>query len=407
MRIAMAVEGTRGDVHPLLALGERLRARGHEIVLCAPPDFAAEAQARGFRFHAVGRAVRDTLAEQAEAVVQGGLRMLRVANRYFEESLRAQFAALPDATSGADLIVAAGLQIAAASVAERHRAAYRYVVYCPALLPSAEHAPLMLPLPELPRWLNRLLWAFTEGAYDLLLRRALARERQRLGLAPVRWLFRHVASDEPFLAYDPELAPVPADLDGRARVIGCLHPTQGPPLPPKLEAFLAAGPPPVYLGFGSMTDSDPAATTRVLLEAVERAGCRALVSEGWAGLGWAPLPEGVLAIGTVSHAHLFRRVAAVVHHGGAGTTATAARAGVPQILVPHVFDQIYWGRRVAALGLGPPAIPRTQLTAERLAQAIREAIDNEVIQERARGLGAAILARVAADGDPARHFEIG
>jgi len=134
-------------------------------------------------------------------------------------------------------------------------------------------------------------------------------------------------------------------------------------------------------------------------------GCRALVSEGWAGLGRVPLPEGVLAIGSVSHARLFPRVAAVVHHGGAGTTTTAARARVPQIVVPHVLDQVYWGRRVEALGLGPPAIRRTRLTAERLAEAIREAILNEVIQERARELGSAILARVAADGDPARHFE--
>jgi vancomycin aglycone glucosyltransferase len=279
--------------------------------------------------------------------VKGGLRMLRVGNRYFAETLRAQFAGLPDATAGADLIVGAGLQMAAPSVAERHGVPYRYVAYAPLVFPSADYPPFMLPLPELPRWVNRLLWALAVSGYEL-----------------------------------------------------------GPALPPKLEAFLANGPPPVYLGFGSMTDTDPAATTRVLVEAVERAGCRALVSEGWAGLGWTPLPEGVLSIGSVSHARLFPRTAAVVHHGGAGTTATAARAGVPQIVVPHVFDQIYWGRRVAALGLGPPAIPRTQLTAERLADAIREALENEVIRERASQLGAAILARVAADGDPARHFEL-
>jgi UDP:flavonoid glycosyltransferase YjiC (YdhE family) len=407
MRIALTVDGTRGDVHPLLALGERLAARGHEIVVASPPDFAADARARGFRFHPVGRAARETLVEQAEAIVQGGLRMLRAANRYFRDSVQAQFAALPDVVSGADLVVGAGVQFAAASVAERHRIPYRYVVYCPVLFPSADHEPFMLPLPRLPRLVNRMLWWLAEGTYELILARPLNRERTRLGLRPIRGLFRHFVTPEPFLAFDPELAPVPSELrGGAARVIGCLHPLTGPELPPKLEAFLASGPPPVYLGFGSMTDSDPAATTRLLLEAIERSGCRALVSEGWAGLGWTPLPEGVLAIGAVSHARLFPRVAAVVHHGGAGTTTTAARAGVPQVVVPHVLDQIYWGRRVEALGLGPPAIPRTKLTPERLAAAIREALENEVVQERARELGAAILARVAADGDPARHFEI-
>ena len=123
MRIALAVEGTRGDVHPMLALGDRLRARGHEIVVCAPPDFQADAEAHGFVFHPVGVAARETLTVEADAVVRGGLRMLRAANRYVESSLRAQFAALPAATSGADLIVGAGVQMAAASVAERARRA--------------------------------------------------------------------------------------------------------------------------------------------------------------------------------------------------------------------------------------------------------------------------------------------
>ncbi len=406
MRIALAVEGTRGDVHPMLALGDRLQARGHEIVVCAPPDFAADTQAHGFRFHPVGRAARETLGDLAEAVVKGGLRMLRAANGYLDGSLRAQFAALPDATSGAHRIIGAGLQMAAASVAERHGVAYRYVAYVPVLMPSCEHAPFLLPLPRLPRWGNRLAWALVERSYRAQLRRPLARERAALGLGPVGDVFRYLFTDRPLLAADPELAPVPADQRDRTTVIGCLHRADGPDLPPKLESFLASGPPPVYFGFGSMTDTDPAATTAVLLRAIEHVGCRALVSEGWAGLGQQPLPEGVLAIGPVSHARLFPRMAAIVHHGGAGTTTNAARAGVPQIVVPHLFDQIYWGERVSALGLGPPAIRRTRLNAEGLATALREVLENEVIQERAQTLAGRLAAWRAQAGDPARHFEL-
>ncbi len=405
MRIALAVEGTRGDVHPLLALGDRLRARGHEIVVCAPPDFATDAQAYGFVFHAVGRSARETLGEQAEAIVKGGLRMLRAGNAYIEGALHAQFAALPDATSGAQLIIGAGLQLAAASVAERHGAAYRYVAYVPTLLPSAEHAPFLVSLPKLPRWGNRLAWWLVIRSYDAMLRRQFTRERAALGLGPVRSVLAHFITDHPLLAADPELAPVPADLRGSTTVIGCLHPVDGPELPAKLESFLESGRPPVYLGFGSMTDTDPAGTTAVLLRAVELAGCRALVSEGWAGLGRLPLPEGVLAIGSVSHARLFPRMAAIVHHGGAGTTTTAARAGVPQIVVPHLFDQIYWGERVSTLGIGPPQIRRTQLSAERLASALREVLENELVQERAQTLAARLAAWRAQAADPALHFE--
>jgi vancomycin aglycone glucosyltransferase len=156
MRIALTVDGTRGDVHPLLELGERFKARGHEVVVASPPDFAAEVRARGFAFHPVGRSARDWLGEQAEAVVQGGVRVLRAANQYFRESVQAQFAALPDVVSGADLVVGAGVQFAAPSVAERHGIPYRYVAYCPVLFPSGDHEPFMLPLPRLPRLVNRV-----------------------------------------------------------------------------------------------------------------------------------------------------------------------------------------------------------------------------------------------------------
>jgi UDP:flavonoid glycosyltransferase YjiC (YdhE family) len=405
MRIALAVDGTRGDVHPMLALGSGLRARGHEVVICAPPDFAGDAQAQGFAFHPVGRSAHETLGREAQAVQKGGLRMLRAANQYMYTILRDQFAALPEATAGADLIVGAGIQMAGASAAERNGAAYRYVAYVPTLLPSKHHAPCVFPLPRLPQWGNRLAWWLLMLIYNALLRRPINAERAALGLAPLRDVLRSVLTERPLLAADPELAPLPEDLEGQALVIGCLHPTDGAALPPKLEDFLASGPPPVYLGFGSMTDTDPAATTRLLLRAVEQVGCRALVSEGWAGLGQQPLPEGVLAIGSVSHARLFPRLAAVVHHGGAGTTTTATRAGVPQVVVPHIFDQIYWGERVAALGAGPPPIPRSRLTAERLAAALREALENEVIQERARELAGRLEAWRAQAADPARHFE--
>jgi vancomycin aglycone glucosyltransferase len=111
------------------------------------------------------------------------------------------------------------------------------------------------------------------------------------------------------------------------------------------------------------------------------------VSEGWAGLGREPLPGNVIAIGAVSHAHLFPRCAAIVHHGGAGTTTTSARAGVPQIIIPHLMDQYYWADRIRALGLGPPAVTRAKLTGDVLAPLLREATENEVIAERARELG--------------------
>jgi vancomycin aglycone glucosyltransferase len=141
------------------------------------------------------------------------------------------------------------------------------------------------------------------------------------------------------------------------------------------------------VGFGSMTDPDPGSTTRRLLDAIAGLGVRAVLSRGWAGLGDGPMPEDVFVTGPVSHAHLFPHVAVVVHHGGAGTTTTAARAGVPQVVVPHVLDQYYWAKRVADLGLGPPPLARRGLEPAGLVRAVGETLAAEVIADRARALG--------------------
>jgi UDP:flavonoid glycosyltransferase YjiC (YdhE family) len=397
MRIALAVEGTRGDVHPMLALGTSLAERGHDVLVCAPPDFAEETEARGLGFRAVGAPVRPYLERRAAALLRGPWSALREAERYLEESLPAQFAALPAAVEGANLIVAAGLQFAAGSLAELWRIPYRYVAYCPALFPSAEHPPFVLPPQRFPRGVNRMLWHVFLAFQERQIRPRMDAARARLGLPRLESAFRHLVGERPILAADADLAPRPADASVPIVQVPCLHPAAPAQaaLPPKLEAFLDQGSAPVYLGFGSMPDPDSAATTARVLRAVERLGCRALLSAGWAGLGAEGLPEGVLAIGAMDHMALFPRVAAVVHHGGAGTTTTAARAGVPQVVVPHVLDQFYWGERVRVLGLGPPPLPRRRLEVGTLAATLAEVIGNEIVAERAADLGARLRARAS------------
>jgi vancomycin aglycone glucosyltransferase len=405
MRIVLAPEGTTGDVHPLLALGERLAAAGHEVSLCAAPDFEAETRARGIGFRSVGRSVRDYLATHAATLERSGLPMAIQGGRYVREHLPVQFAALREAVAGADLVVGAGLQLAAGSAAEARGIPYRYILYCPALLPSREHPPFVLSRPSLPAWVMPLAWRACQALLSASLRGVLARERATLGLPPLRDPFLHLLSPRPILAADEDLAPLGTPPRGAPAVaverIPCLHPTGGDALPAKLEAFLEAGEAPVFLGFGSMTDARPDRTTRELLRACSLTGRRAILGRGWAGLGEGALPEGVFVAGTVSHARLFPRCAAVVHHGGAGTTTTAARAGVPQLIVPHVFDQFYWGRRIRELGVGLALPSRRGLCAEPLAEALGELLDQELVAERARELGARLRARAEAC-DPVR-----
>jgi UDP:flavonoid glycosyltransferase YjiC (YdhE family) len=397
MRIALATEGTRGDVYPLLALAERFRARGHDAIVCASPDFEAAAYERGVEFRAVGDSVRGIMQRYSREVAQGGIRLLSATRELIGAMVTKQFEQIPEATRGADLVIGAGVQFAAASAAEIHGVPYRYVAYCPVAIPSDAHPPLFFPKRRLPRWINRALWSALGLALNRGMRPAVNRHRSALGLMPVRELFPHLLSERPVLAADAELGASPPNCRLPVDQIPCLHPFEPDPLPAKLAAFLAAGPAPVYLGFGSMTDPDPASTTRALLEMVSRVGCRALISEGWAGLGRGALPEGVMAVGAVSHPALFRRVAAVVHHGGAGTTTTAARAGVPQVVVPHLLDQHYWAHRVQLLGVASPPLRRTRFNAERLAETLSSTLENEHLAERARELGERLRQRAGAD----------
>jgi vancomycin aglycone glucosyltransferase len=371
----------------MLAFGAALMAAGHEVRLCTSPDFADVACATGAEFVPVGEAVQPFLLETAAALHGRGVGLVRHMVRWGARSLAHQFRVLPGATADVDYLMAGGTVLAAASMAELHGIPFRYVAYTPALLPSREHTPAMLPFQVRARWANAILWRGTTAALNAMVRRRLNRHRRGLGLPPVRDAVLHVLSHRPIVAVDRALAPMPDDCPIAYDQIRCLHPFEPGPLPDALERFLAAGPPPVYFGFGSMTDPDPVATTRRLLEAIARLGCRALVGRGWAGLGDGDLPDGVMAVGPLPHASLFPRVAAVVHHGGAGTTHTAARAGVPQVVVPHVLDQFYFARRVQALGVGPAPVPRAGFAVRRLTAAVRDTLESRALATRAADLG--------------------
>jgi UDP:flavonoid glycosyltransferase YjiC (YdhE family) len=204
------------------------------------------------------------------------------------------------------------------------------------------------------------------------------------GLAPGPVLYGH----------SPAVLPGPTEWGDEVEVTGYWfadEPTGFAP-PPGLEAFLASGPKPVCIGFGSMSQRDPEATTRLVLDAVARSGQRAILLSGWGGLTATERPATVFQGDSIPHSWLYARAAAVVHHGGAGTTAAGLRAGVPSIVVPFHGDQFFWAKRVHDLGVGPAPIARSRLSAERLASAIDTAVRDQAMAARAAELGARIRA---------------
>jgi len=189
--------------------------------------------------------------------------------------------------------------------------------------------------------------------------------------------------------FSPAVVPTPTDWPAFVHPTGYWFldaPRDWRP-PVALSAFLAAGPPPVYVGFGSMRNRQPQVVTALVVEALERAGQRGVLHSGWDGLAELRLPETIFPVDSIPHDWLFPRMAAIVHHGGAGTTAAALRAGRPAVVVPFFADQPFWARRVYELGVGPYPLPRARLTAARLADAITAAVYDPTMLERAVALG--------------------
>lgn len=391
MRVLVVADGSRGDVQPMGVLASAFQREGHVVTVAAPPGMRGMIEARGLRFEPLALDMELVLRSLAAAVVSGIRAMLKAAPQLFIDSLNSQLQVLPELAKQSDFIIAGGVHAGIPTLAQYAGIPWRWVIFSSTLYPSNHHPPLTFPFGRAPRWLNYLLWQLTRVFTDRVLRGPINAGRLRLGLPAIADAAQHVLCPNPIMAMEPELAPRPVDWPAMD-VIGYLDPGDGDPLPPELEAFLAAGPPPIYIGFGSMTDPEPAQRTRWFAEAARRAGARLIVSRGWAGFGEG-LPADCLAIGPVSHPRLFARVAAVVHHGGAGTTAAATRAGVPQVVVPHIADQFHFASLVHSLGIAAPPLRRTKLSVARLAQRLQMVLQDTGMRERARALGETIRAR--------------
>ncbi|GAB2962266.1 glycosyltransferase [Saccharothrix stipae] len=380
-----------------MALAVRLRELGAEVRVCAPPDedFAQRLAGVGVPMTPVGPSARALTAEAAPPSASNLPQRAAAV-------IAAQFEGVTAAARGCDVVVATGAMPAAAgarSVAEALGIRSVSVTFQQLTLPSPHHSPLAYPGRPFPPEVTdkRVLWDLDARSINALFGEALNTHRTSVGLPPVDNVRDYVIGDRPWLATDPTLDPwrEPADFDPPyfdvvqtgAWVLPDLR-----PLPAGLAAFLEAGAPPVYVGFGSMPMRGAEDLAGVVVEAIRAQGRRALVSRGWADLGLIDDADDCFVVGEANHQALFGRVAAVVHHGGAGTTTTAAGAGAPQVVVPQLADQPYWAGRVADLGVGV-AHDGPVPTTESLSAALKVALAPET-----RARATAVAGAVRTDG---------
>jgi UDP:flavonoid glycosyltransferase YjiC (YdhE family) len=388
-------KGSGGDVIPAIEAGKILAAKGHAVTLCAPSEFSVAAVASGLMH--VTYEERPLELKPQERCDEGA--RAAAVQRHMERTAADEFDVLGEMIGRADVVAAFGTSMAASSLAEALGASYRFVGFCPQFLPSAEHPPMAFPV-----WRDRAgnlrQWEEYRRLGEDVARELDVHRVRVFGLGPMGEAFGHIHGlrSTPILCADSPMAPIPTDTVVATSVPAALGDQDGG-LSGELEEFLAEGSPPVFVGFSLA--AVPPSRGQMVLDAISRAGLRAVVSGGLCGL---ELPDTCVAVKkSEPHSALFARCSAVVSHGGAGTVTRAARIGVPQVAVWHFFDQEYWGRRIARLGIGPGTIPAHQLSVDNLSAALGELVGRPTYRTRAKSLARELLGN---DGRVALALEL-
>lgn len=391
MKIAIVAWGTTGDVYPVLALADRLIKNKHQVRICAPSIYEERINEIGADYYEVGVAfdlnefhktmdtaiaMRDPMGPLMLIAKEG---VVRRGKKWYSDCL--------EAMKNYDMVVCHSIDIPAQEAAIRRNVPWLTVTYCPGFIKTPDNAPY--PFPNWSRTFNALVWK-------------LVRLRLRYAVDPLFNEFitsvggkprSTVALDEMysphlnFIAASPALCPL-TDLPSNHKYTGIWHLEQSDYMPsPDLTDFLLDGPPPIVITFGSMGGSDSKETTKTLIDTINMTKQRAIIQAGWGLLGTQKTDKNIFCTEYVPHRWLFPKARCVVHHGGAGTTASVCLAKVPSVVVPHIADQFYWGKRLYELGVAPKILHRRKLNARDLAKRIEQTIKTPSMKEEAETLG--------------------
>lgn len=386
MRISLHTLGTRGDVQPFIALACALKALGHDVQLAAPSQFAASASARSIAFTELPAGFLELLdSPEGKAAVAGGqgfsagFKLLKHVKPLMADMMRKEWDAARYFRP--DVIVAHPKSISIPHVAEALQKPFVMASPVPGLTPTRTFPSPLLPFADLGP-LNRASHTLMISSAAILFAKPIREWREGILKIPPRGKPPKPVST--LYAYSRHLLPDPVDFPSSVHVTGFWFLDSPHYKPPEmLQAFLRGGDQPVAVGFGSMPGIDPGQLTKTVVDGLALAGKRGLLVGAGGSLQNSSLPDTCFFIGEAPYDWLFQRVVATFHHGGAGTTASALRAGKPVIACPFMGDQPFWARRIELAGLGPKALDRRRLTPEAIARSVVEAT-REAVQHRAR-----------------------
>jgi UDP:flavonoid glycosyltransferase YjiC (YdhE family) len=396
--VVIVALGSRGDVEPYIALGKGLKRAGHYVRVISHQNFDSLVSSHGLEFWAIKGNVQEIAqsTEMSERIERGSfLSVLSKMRKAAETQAKGAIKTGVEACQGMDIVLAGvGGLLIATPLAEKFNIPLFQAYYIP-FTPTAEFPSFLFS--KLPQWLGGSVNRFSYHVMRQLMWQGfrstdkLIRKQLDLPASSFWGPYKSLQSQKfPVLyGYSPSLIPPALDWDANTYVTGFWfldEPSDWKP-PQDLLDFLEAGSPPIYIGFGSMSSRNPEKTANLVLSALNETKQRAIILSGWNGLKKTDLPSSVFMVDSVPFSWLFPKMAAVVHHGGAGTTHYGVRAGVPSIIIPFFADQPFWGNRIKKLGIGPDPIPRKKLTAKKLAKTIGLVLTDSAMRLRAAELG--------------------
>jgi sterol 3beta-glucosyltransferase len=394
--ITILTQGSRGDVQPYVALGIGLKNAGYHVRMPAPEIFRHLVQDAGLEFipsHGFDPQEFIRTPEIQAAVRQGG--QLKALISLFQASgplLEDMFDEYWRTSAGADILIASTLVFGIPDCAEKRGIPLINAPIHAILVPTrAFPATFFAPWGARENILaNRITHNIVQLAFWMMLGTTLNHWRRKMGLSPISNYFQWLQTqNNPTLyGFSPSVLPAPSDWPLNHHVTGYwfLDESPGWQPPPALISFLESGPPPVYVGFGSMDTQDPARMTSLVVNALTMSSQRGVLASGWGGLHAKSLPETIFPIHEIPHSWLFPKMAALVHHGGMGTTAAGLRSGIPSVILPLGGDQPFWADRVQRLGVGIHSAGFFKITAERLAADINRAVNDTILRDNAAAM---------------------
>jgi len=365
----------------MIALSLGLKNTGHDVLLIGPPEKKQWAQQLGCPYKGLGRDVTAFLD-----TIQNPISIPTAVSfvKYVRQEIHIQFKMLPKLIKGADIVIGSSLMFGLSSIAESLKIRYRYVAFTPQLFKSSCHPFVTIQTQTLPKWCNYLTWEFAQFGDKINSTFLVNQYRRKMGLLPVKNAWQHLFGKNTILACDSQVASVPPDVTQTHIQTGYLHLKMPDFRYPELERFLEQGAPPIYVGFGSMPSRDQAKHIPMLIHVAHQLKKRMVISKSWKHPLEIKIPKEIFFIKNYPHEYLFPKMSAIVHHGGAGTTATAFLSGKPQVIVPHILDQYYHGYKIFQSGLGAPPIKRSKFNAKRLMNALSICFSNSSIQHQAK-----------------------